>query len=102
MRAWLAGAALLLALTNLIIGLKAGETPRSDDPYDVVDMPLYYGGARLVDSQLLFAAARAGRWVNVWTVNDPANMDRMLDLQVDAVITNRRMRGLAPSEYLAR
>lgn len=77
------------AVTNMIIGLKAGATPRDDDPYDVLDIPLYYGGARLVDTQLLFRAARIGRWVNVWTVDDPLEMRRLVNEQVGGIMTDR-------------
>ncbi len=77
------------AVTNLIIGLKAGDTPGEDDPYHVLDIPLYFGGARLVDTQLLFRAAKHGRWVNVWTVNDPDEMERLVDEQVGGIITDR-------------
>ena len=77
------------AVTNLLIGLKAGETPRDDDPYTVLDIPLYYGGARLVDTQLLFRAAQFGRWVNVWTVNDRSEMERLVEEQVGGIITDR-------------
>jgi glycerophosphoryl diester phosphodiesterase len=77
------------AVTNMIIGLRAGATPREDDPYDVLDIPLYYGGARLVDTQFLFRAARIGRWVNVWTIDDPGEMRRLMDEQVGGIMTDR-------------
>lgn len=77
------------ALTNLIIGLRAGDRLRDDDPYQVLDMPLFYGGARLVDSAFLFRAAQAGRWVNVWTIDDRAEMERLVAEQVGGIMTDR-------------
>ena len=77
------------ALTNLVIGLKRGETAHGDDPYHVLDMPLHYGGARLIDTQLLFRAAQMGRWVNAWTVDEEADMVRLIGEQVGGIITDR-------------
>ena len=34
------------------------------------------------------AARRAGKQVHVWTVNEPDDFRRLIDLKVDAVITN--------------
>ena len=42
----------------------------------------------LVDADFMAAAREAGKQVHVWTVNEPADMRRLIDLGVDAVITN--------------
>lgn len=42
----------------------------------------------LVDADLVLAAHRAGKEVHVWTVNEPEEMERMIGLSVDAIITN--------------
>ncbi len=43
----------------------------------------------LVDEAYMRWARQKGYRVNVWTVNDPAEMVRLLDLGVDALITDR-------------
>ena len=44
---------------------------------------------RVVSPQFLGLAHREGLSVQVWTVNDPADMHRLLDMGVDGVITDR-------------
>ena len=43
---------------------------------------------QMVDERYVAWAQRHGYRVNVWTVNDPDEMRRMLDLGVDGIITN--------------
>jgi glycerophosphoryl diester phosphodiesterase len=43
----------------------------------------------LVDRAFLDNAHRRGIDVHVWTVNDPAQMMRLLDLGVDGIMTDR-------------
>ena len=44
---------------------------------------------RLVDEGYMRWARRKGYRVNVWTINEPAEMNRLLDLGVDILITDR-------------
>lgn len=44
---------------------------------------------RLVDRQLVDRMHAAGYGVSTWTVDSPSNMVRLLDMGVDAIITNR-------------
>lgn len=76
------------ALTAFVLSLKAGAEP-PDLPYQVLDMPLFYEGARLVDEAFLAECARRGRWVNVWTINDPAEMATLVAQRVGGIITDR-------------
>ena len=52
-------------------------------PYDAL-----HPHFQMVHARLLQAAHRRGRPVNVWTVNDVAEMRRMCELGVDGIITN--------------
>ena len=42
-----------------------------------------------VDAAFVAAAHRRGLWVHPWTVNDPAEMDRLIELGVDRIFTDR-------------
>jgi len=42
----------------------------------------------LIDEKFMADARRVGKLVHVWTVNEPAEFHRLIDLGVDAVITN--------------
>ena len=52
-------------------------------------VPAALGRARLVDAHFLAAAHELGLPVHVWTVNDAAEIARLLDLGVDGVMTDR-------------
>ena len=65
------------------------------------DLPLGYHRVRassgrrgasaplIVTPAFLDLARRTGLSVQVWTVNDPADMERLLDMGVDGLITDR-------------
>ena len=52
----------------------------------------------LVDEDFMTRAHDAGKQVHVWTVNEPEDMRRLIDLGVDAVITNFPDRFPGPQE----
>ena len=54
-----------------------------------LQLPQRIGPLRIVTRALVEAAHRAGVEVHVWTVNDPADMTRLLDLGVDGLVTDR-------------
>lgn len=54
-----------------------------------LQLPTQIRGVKVVDEKLVQAAHNDGLQVHVWTVNDRAEMERLLDIGVDGVITDR-------------
>ena len=63
-------------------------------------VPSRIGRVRLTDARLVDAAHRRGLQVHVWTVNEEAEMNRVLDVGVDGIMTDRA--DLLRSVLLAR
>lgn len=57
--------------------------------YAALQVPVNYGSLRIITPRFVRAAHSRGVRVDAWTVNDPAQMRHVLDLGVDAVITDR-------------
>ena len=58
-------------------------------PYSGYQVPEVAGRLRVVSPVFIKCAHAAGLEVQVWTVDDPADMRRLLEWGVDALITNR-------------
>ncbi|MFL6110371.1 MAG: glycerophosphodiester phosphodiesterase family protein, partial [Catenulispora sp.] len=73
--------------------LKPGERPDPETlprlAADCLQLPPALGRIIVVDARLLAAAHAAGLPVHVWTINDEAEMGRLLDLGVDGIMTDR-------------
>ena len=54
-----------------------------------VQVPLTYRQRTLVDGRFVTGAGRRGIPVHVWTIDDPAEMHRLLDLGVGGIMTDR-------------
>jgi glycerophosphoryl diester phosphodiesterase len=54
-----------------------------------LQVPERVGRVRILSPGLIAAAHRAGVEVHVWTVNEVADMERLLDLGVDGLVTDR-------------
>lgn len=52
-------------------------------------IPLRMGRFRLLTDGFVRAAHRAGLEIHAWTINDPDEMTRLLDIGVDGIITDR-------------
>ena len=77
------------ALTAFIWAAREGEVPPQDDRFTVLDMPYQWQGITLFDAILAEGARRAGKWVNVWTVNDTATMRTLVSSGVGGIMTDR-------------
>jgi len=62
--------------------------PRGRFAAACVQIPEVHRGVRLIDWRLLRLARKLGLHVHVWTVNDAADMQRLLDLGVDGLMTD--------------
>ncbi len=56
---------------------------------NLAQLPRRFGRLTVVDGALLRTAHASGREVHVWVVNDPAEMDELLDLGVDGLLSDR-------------
>jgi glycerophosphoryl diester phosphodiesterase len=63
--------------------------PLLRDAGRVFQVPHVHRGLRVVDRAFVERAHAGGRHVHVWTVNDRAEMEHLLDLGVDGLITDR-------------
>ncbi|MBT2597018.1 glycerophosphodiester phosphodiesterase [Arthrobacter sp. ISL-72] len=54
-----------------------------------LQVPVSYGAVRVVTPGFIRRAHRHGLQVHVWTINDPGEMHRLLDLGVDGIVTDR-------------
>lgn len=72
------------ALYRSWAGLNIGSTPFTE-----FQVPVWAGLTPIVTRRFVAAAHRAGVAVKVWTINDEAEMRRLMRLGVDALITDR-------------
>lgn len=79
-------------LTNLVslevgflgvVGHLPGTSPR------VAQVPVRFGRLPVVTQRFVRSAKRAGIPVHVWTIDEPDEMNRLLDLGVDGIMTDR-------------
>ncbi len=78
------GRAEIFALRLASVGV---PTPRTSA--GCTQVPVRQGRLLLVDRRFLDAAHRRGVGVHVWTINDRSEMERLLDLGVDAILSDR-------------
>jgi len=66
------------------LGLSSGLAIR----YQALQIPVSVSGWRFLTPRLLQAAHRLGIAVHVWTIDEPAEMTRLLDLGVDGIMSD--------------
>ena len=57
--------------------------------HHALQVPPDYQGTVIVDERFVARAHEAGMAVHVWTIDDPAEMERLLVLEVDGIMTDR-------------
>ena len=75
------------AIAVALAAARAGRLPRQRA--DCIQVPEGHGRLHIVTRRFVEAAHRAGLPVHVWTANDETTIDRLLDLGVDGVMTDR-------------
>jgi glycerophosphoryl diester phosphodiesterase len=74
--------------TREVARLRVGVYARRRPHVVAAQVPVRYGPLRVVDRRFIARAHRFGLQVHVWTVDDPAEMHRLLDLGVDGIMTD--------------
>ena len=68
----------------------AGRLPAGSSlDFHAAQVPVQAKGLKIVRPALVAAAHRHGVAVHVWTIDDPAEMHRLLDLGVDGIMTDQ-------------
>lgn len=80
--------AVLVATWAAAIGVR-GVTKLALRDVDAVQIPERILGVSAVSPRVLAAFHAAGVEVHVWTINDPSDMERLLDAGVDGIMTDR-------------
>jgi glycerophosphoryl diester phosphodiesterase len=77
------------ALTMFIQALRSGSPiDRSICRHSALQVPFRIGGIDLIDERFVTTAHDLGLAVHVWTVDDEADMARLVALGVDGILTN--------------
>lgn len=74
-------------IAALRAGSWIGRAGRS--PAHAAQVPVRQGPITILDRRFVDASHRAGLHVHAWTIDDPAEMHRLLDLGVDGIMTDR-------------
>lgn len=88
--AGIASNALFLVLGPLLpAGLFRRVARRALRGVHALQVPVRYGAVPVVTTGFISRAHRHGLQVHVWTINEAAEMHRLLDLGVDGIVTDR-------------
>lgn len=73
-------------VARFVEGATRGEAP--EPGISALQIPVEFAGRPLVTPQLIAHAHRHGIQVHVWTINEPDEMRRLLDLGVDGIVSD--------------
>jgi glycerophosphoryl diester phosphodiesterase len=76
------------SVVRLRLASLAGLRVRLPESVVAAQVPVRHGRFTVVDRRFLAYAHRLGLQVHVWTIDDPAEMTRLLDLGVDGIMTD--------------
>jgi glycerophosphoryl diester phosphodiesterase len=77
----------VLAITSFWQAVRDGRRPPATTAV-ALQVPERRGDLVIVDEPFVAAAHREGIAVHVWTVNDRAAMERLVDLGIDGIMTD--------------
>lgn len=75
-------------VTKLRLGSWVRRAGKFQDVY-AAQVPVSQGPLTIVDKSFISAAHKADIQVHVWTIDDPVEMHRLLDLGVDGIMTDK-------------
>jgi glycerophosphoryl diester phosphodiesterase len=75
-------------VADFVFRLRDGRLEGWTPPGLALQVPPSYEGIAIVTAESVAAAHRLGIEVHVWTINDAAEMDALLDLGVDGIMTD--------------
>ena len=81
-------------VADFVFRLRDGQLEGWTAPGFALQVPPSYEGIPIVTAESVAAAHSHGLEVHVWTIDDPAEMDALLDLGVDGIMTNLPALGL--------
>ena len=77
------------ALAAFVMAVYQGEPVPRDPRFHALDVPYAFEGFKVVQPPLVEAVAREGKWLNVWTVDEPEQMRELIALGVGGIMTDR-------------
>lgn len=87
-------------VARLWVASRLGSPTRVPSVAAAAQVPVRAGPVRVVDGRFVRCAHRLGLQVHVWTIDEPGEMHALLDLGVDAIMTDRI--GVLRDVYAAR
>ena len=67
---------------------KTGLSRSYSPPMQALQVPEYMGGLQVVSKEFVESAHRRNLKVHVWTINETADMQRLLEMGVDGIMTD--------------